>query len=163
MIMKGLLLCAVVNPSGSWRKQVFEAEFGYLQGNQRSLEVRYFHHWSSHATLAAFPRGRPPQRDPRPRRRRGNLGRPVRSPLAFGGCGVFVLSSPRAWFTASPVLARDPAATLASAASASARCSGRGRDTSRARIAAFGVSFMAGTASSSAQCRTSDRGRTTAR
>jgi Na+/melibiose symporter-like transporter len=48
---------------------------------------------------------------------------------------------------ASPVLARDPAAMLASAASASARCSGRGRDTSLARMAALGVSFMAGTAS----------------
>ena len=41
-----------------------------------------------------------------------------------------------------------PALPLTSAASASARCSARGRDTSLARIAALGVSFMVGTASS---------------
>ena len=106
------------------------------------------------APAGRIPRGSSAR--PRPRRRRGNLGRPARSSAAAaGGCGVLALSPPRAWFAASPVLARDPAAALASAASASARCSARGRDTSLARIAAFGVSFMAGTASSSAQCRTS--------
>ena len=132
------------------------------------------------ATLAT------PQRDPRPRLRRGNLGRPARSSPAAGdggcgdgGCGdgacdgccgcvcgrrgVLALSPPRARFAASPVLPRDPAATLASAASASARSSARGRDTSLARIAAIGVSFMAGTASLLSPVSYIRPGRTTAR
>ena len=97
------------------------------------------------------------QREPRARRRRGKPGRPARS-FPAGPPGVFSAVRSGVPVAASPDGGLDRGRLLASAASASARCSACGRDTSLARIAALGVSFMAGTASSSsAQCRTTAR------
>jgi hypothetical protein len=82
----------------------------------------------------------------RPASRRAAVSRPVSSRAPSPAS--LPLTAP-----AGPPFAGALLARLASAASASASCSSRGRETSLARIAALSVTFIAGTSSSSSrQC-----------
>ena len=86
----------------------------------------------------------------RPASRRPALSRPVSSPAPPPAS--LPLAAPAGLTFTGVLLAR-----LASATSASASCSSRGRDTSLARIAALSVTFIAGTSSSSSrQCHPKD-------